>query len=118
MTSDNAEIARFYNGKTVAVTGVCGTVGGELLRQLALLGGVDAIGLDNNESDLFFLHEAYKANPNVDFFVGDIRDADTLRDRLRGVDVVFHAAALKHVELCGALARATRSRPTSSAPRT
>jgi FlaA1/EpsC-like NDP-sugar epimerase len=99
MATKQPDIAGFYRGKTVVVTGVCGTVGSELLRQLAALDGVEIIGLDNNESDLFFHHEAYKSRRDVDFFVGDIRDFDTMRDRLRGVDVVFHAAALKHVEL-------------------
>ena len=97
--SANQSIETYYRAKTVAVTGVCGTVGRELLRQMAELGTVEIVGLDNNESDLFFLHEQYKSNDGIQFFVGDIRDADTMRDRLRGVDVVFHAAALKHVEL-------------------
>ena len=91
--------ATFYAGKTAIITGVCGTVGSELLRQLSLMKNVEVIGVDNNESDLFFLHESYKSRDDIHFFVGDIRDADTMRDRLRGVDIVFHAAALKHVEL-------------------
>ena len=34
------------------------------------------------------------------FFVGDVRDRDRLRTALRGVDVVVHAAAMKHVPIC------------------
>jgi FlaA1/EpsC-like NDP-sugar epimerase len=58
------------------------------------------IGIDNNESDLFFLDQAYISDQRVHFFVVDIRDRDELTQKMLGVDIVFHAAALKHVILC------------------
>lgn len=89
-----------WHGKTVMITGVCGTVGRELLRQTVALSPSEIIGIDNNESELFFVREEYARDPMVQLFVGDIRDAETMMDRMRGVDVVLHAAALKHVFLC------------------
>ena len=90
-------------GKRVLVTGACGTVGAELVRQLLTekhyLPG-EVIGIDNNESQLFFLDQQYLEDPRARFFIADIRDRDELTRKLRGIDFVFHAAALKHLILC------------------
>lgn len=89
-----------WKGRRVLVTGVCGTVGGEILRQLAEQGPAEIIGVDNNESELFFLGQQYGGRGEVRFALGDVRDAPTLHRAMEGVDVVLHAAALKHVHLC------------------
>lgn len=82
------------------ITGVCGTVGRELLRQISALSPAEIVGIDNNESDLFFLREEYAAYHSVQLYIGDIRDRETLTEKMRGIDIVLHAAALKHVFLC------------------
>lgn len=87
-------------GKRTAITGVCGTVGKELLHQLVDFDGVEILGLDNNESELFFLNEDFKDNPSLSFSLADIRDRDTLVTKFESVDIVLHAAAFKHVTLC------------------
>ena len=87
-------------GKRVLITGVSGTVGRELLRQVAMKEPAEIIGLDNNETELFFLCEEYRGHANVHLYLGDIRDRDKLMRKMRGVDIVLHAAALKHVILC------------------
>ena len=89
-----------WHGKTVLITGVCGTVGRELLRQIVVESPAEIVGVDNNESEMFFLGEEYAANHAIQLYVGDIRTRETLMDRFRGVHVVLHAAALKHVSLC------------------
>ncbi|MQA92572.1 MAG: NAD-dependent epimerase/dehydratase family protein [Gemmatimonas sp.] len=89
-----------WTGKRVLITGVCGTVGQELLRQVLTLGPDEVIGIDNNESELFFACERVRAHPNVRLYVGDLRDPSTLLRKMDGVDVVLHTAALKHVILC------------------
>ncbi len=89
-----------WQDKTVLITGACGTVGRELLRQVVKHQPAQIIGLDNNESELFFLMEGYAQQPNVKLYLGDVRDKDKLIQSMRGVDVVLHSAALKHVILC------------------
>jgi len=83
------------------VTGACGTVGSELIRQIVEEYHVgELIGMDNNESELFFQEQRFAKYPNVYFSLGDVRDRDKLMRRMKGIDVVFHAAAFKHVFLC------------------
>ena len=79
--------------KSVLITGVCGTVGKELLRQVIRHEPTEVIGLDNNESELFFLSEAYGSYAQVHLSLGDVRDRDRLRRTMEGVDIVLHTAA-------------------------
>ncbi|MHB1140950.1 MAG: polysaccharide biosynthesis protein [Sulfuricaulis sp.] len=89
-----------WHGKRILITGVCGTVGSELLHQVVSEGPADIIGIDNNESELFFIDEAYRNHNNVHLYLGDLRDRDKLMRKMQGADIVLHAAALKHVILC------------------
>jgi FlaA1/EpsC-like NDP-sugar epimerase len=91
----------YFSKKRVLVTGACGTVGSELVRQLLEDHRVgELIGLDNNESELFFLEQRFSDHRQAHFFLSDVRDRDKLRRTMKGVDVVFHTAAFKHVILC------------------
>lgn len=89
-----------WKALTVLITGVCGTIGKELLRQVVSRNPVEVIGLDNNESELFFLADEYGEYSNINLELGDVRDRDKLLRKTAGVDIVLHAAALKHVFLC------------------
>jgi len=91
----------YFENKSVLVTGCCGTVGREFVRQLIEEYSVGELtGLDNNESELFFTEQAYLNWPNTQFFLADVRDRDKLVRKFKGVDIVFHVAAFKHVVLC------------------
>lgn len=89
-----------WSGKRVLITGVCGTIGSELLKQLIQLNPAEIIGLDNNESELFFKMEDYRNNESIHFILGDVRDLDKLTRIARGINIILHTAALKHVILC------------------
>lgn len=92
-----------FKDKRVLVTGVCGSIGSELVRQLLdeeINSPAEVIGIDNNESELFFQDQRYLSYSKARFFVVDIRDRDALIEKSKGVDVIFHSAALKHVVLC------------------
>lgn len=96
-------IQTLLKNKRILVTGACGTVGAELVRQLLNNDQYlpeEVVGIDNNESQLFFLDQEWLDNPRARFFIADILDRDELCRRMRGIDIVFHTAALKHVILC------------------
>lgn len=87
--------------KSVLVTGCCGTVGSEIVKQLIEEFEVGhLIGVDNNESELFFIQQSYQEYDNANFFLADMRDRTRLTRLLKDVDIVFHSAAFKHVILC------------------
>ena len=88
-----------YKNKRILITGAVGTIGKELSRQLLEYGPAELRLLDNNESAVFFLHEEYESLENVTVYLGSIRDRDKLDSLCRGVDIVFHVAAFKHVYL-------------------
>jgi len=91
----------YLRGKHVMVTGVCGTVGKQLVRQLLENFEIASlIGIDNNESELAFLEERYGGRYNAHFLLADIRDLGAITRESRGIGVMFHAAAYKHVFLC------------------
>jgi len=85
-------------GKRILITGSAGSVGSELYRQLALHNTV--LAFDFNETGIFDLHEEYRLKGHdVHYRLGDIRNRETVRDTVEGFrpEVIFHAAALKHV---------------------
>ena len=91
----------FFNTKRTLVTGCCGTVGRELVRQLLEEYQVEElVALDNNESELFFLEQIHSKHANASFFLADVRDREKLSRKMRHMNIVFHAAAFKHVILC------------------
>lgn len=92
---------RDFKDMHVLVTGACGTVGKELVRQLLEDCGVGKLtAVDNNESELFFQEQRFLEFPQSRFLLADIRDLGKLERSMQGVDVVFHSAAYKHVVLC------------------
>jgi FlaA1/EpsC-like NDP-sugar epimerase len=89
----------FYRDNTILVTGAAGTVGQELVRQLVELGPREIRLIDNNESELFFLGKQYHNTGLVTSYLGDVRDSQKLVNITKGVGLIFHTAAFKHVSL-------------------
>ena len=91
----------YLENRRVMVTGACGTIGKELTKQLSEDYDVsEIVGIDNNESELFFIEQEYLTCDNIRFALADVRDCEKLTRAMEGIDIVFHTAALKHVALC------------------
>ena len=88
----------YLRSKTVLVTGAAGTIGSALVARILPVAKAVRC-LDHAETDLFFLHQRWYSRGPIAPQLGDIRDLERLRFAMSGVDVVFHAAALKHVGL-------------------
>ena len=98
------EIKENFAGKTVLVTGAAGSIGSELCRQLAGLGAGKLILFDNTETPMHNLRLEFEERfPETDFVpvIGDVRQLQRLDYVFRkwSPQVVFHAAAYKHVPL-------------------
>jgi len=88
-----------FRDKTILITGGTGSFGNELLLSL--------LGTEFKEVRIFSRDELKQEmmrtalrNPRVSFHIGDIRDRDSVDAAMAGVDMVFHAAALKQVPSC------------------
>ena len=92
------DIKSFYKDKTIVVTGGVGSIGSEIVRELLMYNPYAVRIFDNNETGLFELEQELQSN-KIRPLVGDIRDKERLKRAFEGVDIVFHAAALKHVPL-------------------
>ena len=88
-----------YNGKTILVTGGTGSWGTELTKQLLNHSPKEIRIFSRGE----FAQVNMKRNFNshiLKFVIGDVRDYEALDAACKGVDFVFHLAALKHVPIC------------------
>ena len=85
-----------FDGKTILITGGTGSLGRALTQKL-LDSNVDTIRIfSRNESKQIEMESDFD-DIRLRFFIGDVRDSERLFSALEDVDLVFHAAALKHV---------------------
>ncbi|MDD3068579.1 MAG: polysaccharide biosynthesis protein [Acholeplasmataceae bacterium] len=89
----------YYYNKVILVTGGVGSIGSQLVRSLLTYQPKSLIIMDNNETGLFDLSQELKSDI-IQIVIGDIRDSERMMIVMTGVEIVFHAAALKHVPLC------------------
>jgi UDP-N-acetylglucosamine 4,6-dehydratase/5-epimerase len=89
----------FYEHKKILVSGGVGSIGSKLVKKLLVLNPAIIRVFDNNETGLFDLEEELNST-KIRTLLGDIRDKDRLAMAMEGIDIVFHASALKHVPLC------------------
>lgn len=101
---DLESIHELVNGRRVLVTGAGGSIGSELCRQVAAFGCVHLSMLDHSEFGLFKIEQeigvAYPGLARKDL-ICDVRDRDRVLACMQAAapDIVFHAAALKHVPI-------------------
>ena len=86
----------FYKGKKILITGGTGSLGQALTKKL-LKEEVDVIRIFSRNENKQVTMESKFEDDRLRFLLGDIRDQVRLERALENVDIVFHAAALKHV---------------------
>ena len=92
---------KHYGGKRILITGAAGSIGSELVRQLASLSPARLYLLDLNESGLYQVHQDVGGDNIATIVLGDVRDGSWLAHVFASVkpQVIFHAAAYKHVPI-------------------
>ncbi|MBS3055953.1 MAG: polysaccharide biosynthesis protein [Candidatus Aenigmarchaeota archaeon] len=89
-----------FRNKKILVTGGTGSIGSEIVVQL-LKYNPEAIRIfSRDETKQFNLKHELGERDNVRYLIGDVRDKDRLRKAVEDIDIIFHAAALKHVPAC------------------
>ncbi|SDP58917.1 polysaccharide biosynthesis protein [Selenomonas ruminantium] len=94
-----------FNGATLMITGGTGSFGNTVLKNFLStdIGEIRIFSRDEKKQDdmRHLLQIKYPEYANkVRFYIGDVRNAQSIRDAMYGVDYIFHAAALKQVPSC------------------
>jgi FlaA1/EpsC-like NDP-sugar epimerase len=101
VVTDVEAIRAAVAGRRVLITGAGGSIGSEIAAQVAELGPARLVLLDHDETHLHDVTQRLGPDVPAELALADIRDLDGLRARFDALrpDVVFHAAAHKHVPL-------------------
>ncbi len=88
-----------FLGKTLLITGGTGSFGNAVLRRFlnSDLNEIRILSRDEKKQD--DMRKKYN-NPKIKFYIGDVRDYQSVLSAVRGVDYIYHAAALKQVPSC------------------
>jgi UDP-glucose 4-epimerase len=89
-----------YSNKTFLITGGTGSFGKTVTNYLLKQDCKEIRVFSRDEAKQDLMRTAYMNDARVKFYIGDIRDYDSINSALNGVDYVFHAAALKQVPSC------------------
>jgi FlaA1/EpsC-like NDP-sugar epimerase len=101
---NDIDVFSFLNNKTILVTGAGGSIGSELVKQINVINSNSLFMLDRDETALNSLHLIIRGNGLIrgeNIILADIRDAEAMDAIFRRIkpDIVFHAAALKHLNI-------------------
>jgi len=104
MSLDRAAMAELIRGRRILITGAGGSIGAELTRQIVAIGPSHLALVDYGEFNLYTIDydiRAWRPNQSMSTILADVRDGAKLREVIakERPDLVFHAAALKHVPL-------------------
>lgn len=95
----------FFTNKTLLITGGTGSFGNAVINRFLStdIGEIRVFSRDEKKQDTM-RHEFQAKMPEfadkIKFYIGDVRNIDSVRDAMHGVDYIFHAAALKQVPSC------------------
>ena len=86
--------------KSILVTGGTGSIGTALVKK-ALVDKAKLIRVfSNDENGLYEMESEHGNYKNIEYVIGDIQNEETVSEIVKGIDIIFHAAALKHVDRC------------------
>ena len=88
-----------FNNQTILITGGTGSFGNAILRRFLTTDIAEIRIFSRDELKQDDMRTLYN-NDKLKFYIGDVRDTNSINDAMHGVDYVFHAAALKQVPSC------------------
>jgi len=94
------QLLNTFKNKKILVTGGTGCIGSEIVKSILNYEPKVIRIFSNDEDSTFKMSQEIGTSRNKRFLIGDIRDKERLITAMKGIDIVYHAAALKHVPLC------------------
>ncbi len=93
-------MSTLLKGKKVLVTGGSGSIGKEIVKK-SLLDGASFVRIFSNDENGLYETELELSDPKkIEYVIGDIRNPETVDSIVKDIDIIFHTAALKHVDRC------------------
>lgn len=107
----NNNLKKIFYKKSILVTGATGSIGSEIVKKLLKLNCKVIRAMSNDENGMYFLintisehaHSNIKnemLKKKIRFLIGDIKDFKRNLEATKDIDIVIHAAAMKHVSIC------------------
>jgi UDP-N-acetylglucosamine 4,6-dehydratase/5-epimerase len=93
-------VAAAFAGRRVLVTGGTGSIGSAIVDALLAQQPSVVRVLSRDDTKQFELAQRHRTDPALRMLIGDVRSRERLQRAMSGVEVVFHAAAMKHVSAC------------------
>lgn len=90
----------FLRNKKILVTGGTGSIGREMVSELLKYDPAKVVVFSKDDSKQYLMQQNYADQGNLSFCLGDIRDYARVEFVTRGMDLIFHTAALKQVPVC------------------
>lgn len=87
----------FFNNKKILILGGTGSIGSQILKSIITHNPQQIRIFSRDEYKQYKLRYKYNENPNIEYYLGDIRDLDSVLTASKDCDIIFHCAALKHV---------------------
>jgi FlaA1/EpsC-like NDP-sugar epimerase len=101
METTAKEIKKCLKGKNVLITGGTGSFGRQIVAKMFEYELNNITIYSRDEKKHFDMRNDYSEHSDIlDFVIGDVRDYNRVKDALRDIDIVYHAAALKQVPNC------------------
>lgn len=94
------KIREEVEGKRILITGGTGSFGHQITSSLLGISPKEIIIFGNDEKQQYDMELEYRGNEALKFVLGDVKEFIRVLDATKGVDIVYHAAALKHVPMC------------------
>ncbi|MBI2013511.1 MAG: polysaccharide biosynthesis protein [Candidatus Colwellbacteria bacterium] len=92
-------LKHLFKDKNIFVTGGLGSIGSAIVKEVLQYEPKSVVVGDNRETAMFYGVWENK-DPRLKYVFMDVRDRERLHEVLRGMDIVFHAAAMKHILVC------------------
>jgi len=89
-----------FKNSNVLITGGTGSIGLEITKALLYFKPKQIRLFSNDENGLFEAKTIFNKYPEVTYVFGDVRDVQSIENAIKDCDIIFHAAALKHVPFC------------------